>query len=76
MSDDIVFVCTADNCDEGPWEGLTTRWPTAPNTRTTVTPGVRSMRSTKSFPRRQRESAIIEISSTRGASKGALAQDD
>lgn len=21
MSDEIVFVCTADGCDEGPWEG-------------------------------------------------------
>jgi len=21
MSDKIVFVCTADDCDEGPWEG-------------------------------------------------------
>ncbi|TKX79165.1 hypothetical protein EXE53_17330 [Halorubrum sp. SD626R] len=21
MSEDIVFVCTADDCDAGPWEG-------------------------------------------------------
>jgi len=21
MSDDIVFVCTADDCNQGPWEG-------------------------------------------------------
>ena len=21
MSEEIVFVCTADGCDEGPWEG-------------------------------------------------------
>ncbi|WP_123621907.1 hypothetical protein [Halorubrum sp. CSM-61] len=76
MSDDIVFVCTADGCDEGPWEGshdAMAHCADHPDHGYTGRPRDEVAEVIPATATRKRDNRNLQH---KGHPKGALAQDD
>lgn len=76
MSEDIVFVCTADNCTEGPWEGshdAMAHCTDKPDHGYTGRPRALVDEVIPATATRKRDNRNLQH---KGHPKGALAQDD